>query len=143
MATSKPASVLRALLDHVAALVFSPPLPVSYPEPGEGADGEAGFEPPEDRKYLEVQFFPNDPAWRGLSAGKMDQGLLQIGVVWPKRQGLIAPLEVVGVVEAHFAKETTLFHGGFKVTVTSDPSHSAALDEPDAVKIPVTIPWKA
>ena len=104
--TDKPAQIAKALLDHVATLkIGNPPLPIAMPEHADG------FKPPADGKYLEVRYFPNATAWEGLSAGLMDQGLLQITVVWPKNEGIITPNQIAGQVVAHMPKNRVLFEG--------------------------------
>lgn len=138
MATAKDACVLRALMDHAKLLeTTGPQLPVSFPEPA------TPFNKPADGKWLEFQFFPNDLKWQGLTSGRLDQGLVQLGVCWPKYQGLVAPTEAVGQVKAHFAKNTVLFHNGWKVTLNAEPRQAQQLDQPDGVKIPVIIAWQA
>jgi len=140
MATGKPAQTYDALMARCATMTIgSPALPIAYPEPGEE------FNPPTDAidgKYLDVRYFPNRPAWEGVSDGLLDQGFLQVSVVWPKNQGLVAPLEAAGQVVAHFTKSTSLVSGSTKVTISGEPSIQT-LSEPDRVIVPVVIPWTA
>lgn len=140
-ATGKPAQVIEALFNHAATLsVGSPALPIAFPEqPG-------GFDPATDApdgKYLEVRIFPNRPAWEGVTHGKLDQGLLQVTVVWPKNKGLIEAGEAAGEVMAHFAKDTVLRSGETGVKVSKEPWASPPLSEDHELRVPVTIPWTA
>lgn len=138
-ATGKIAQVLDALLAQVDTLnVTSPDLPVAKPE--------LSFDPKEqatDGKHLEVAFFPNRPAWEGVSAGVMDQGLLQIAVIWPKNQGLIAPVEIAEGIKAHFPKGLVLTSGTTQVKISRAPWVAQPLIERDRVSVPVTISWTA
>jgi hypothetical protein len=78
-----------------------------------------------------------------VSAGVLDQGLLQVSVVWPKNQGLIAPNEAAADVMAHFAKNTVLVSGETRVRIHQEPYTAPPLSDADKVTIPVTIPWAA
>jgi hypothetical protein len=143
MPTGKPAQIMDALFARALLMATQgPTLPVSLPEQFDPAT-QKGFEPPADGKYLTVQFFPNVPAWQGLASGRIDQGLLQVTVIWPKNEGVIKPAEKAQAVIDHFAKSTELFSGATKVTISGEPWASAPLPETHAVSIPVTIPWRA
>lgn len=113
------------------------PLPVSYPE------GAETFTPPADGRYYEVRFFPNRHAWEGVSSGMLGQGLLQINVVWPKNQGVIAPYAAAKEAKLLFHKGLSLFGAGVKVSIANEPTDDAPLSEGSEVKIPVTIRWDA
>lgn len=130
--------VYKALMAKVAALVITPDaLPVSYPEPVEQ------FDPPVGGKYLQADLFLNAHAWQGLSAGHLKQGLLQVMVVWPRGQGLVAPKAVAAQIVTHFASGTVMTSGAAKVKVTGDPVEASPLYEPTSVSIPISIPWTA
>ena len=130
-----PADIASALLARCATLsVGSPALPIAYPEAAET------FSPPSDGKYLEVSYFSNRPAWEGLASGRMDQGLLQVTVVWPKNKGIVAPSRHASEVMAHFPKGLALADG---VRVSGQPYAASPLTDTSDVRIPVTIPWVA
>lgn len=137
-ATTKASQVMAALFARAALLETSGPnLRVSFPE------AKPPFTPPANGKYLRVTIFPNVPKWQGCTDGIMDQGLLQVSVVWPKEQGIIEPTNVVGQVKQHFAKGTTLISGSTKVKIGSEPWHSSNMVEDISSVIHVTIPWTA
>lgn len=137
--SGKAAQIPDALLARVLTLsIGSPPLPISLPD--------MGFDPAADApdgKYLEVAYFPNRPAWQGISSGVVDQGFLQINVVWKPGAGIIAPMEAVAQVKAHFAKGTELISGSTKVKLTVEPWESGPIIAPDKTLTQITIPWKA
>lgn len=139
MSTGKAAQIPDALLARCLTLVTgSPTLPLALPD--------IEFDPKVDApngKYLAVEYFPNRPAWEGLSAGKLDQGLLQITVHWPRGAGIIAPLEVVETIKTHFAKGVVLTSGATNVKLAREPWASAPLIEPTETCTPITIPWNA
>src|SRR5690606_19875928 len=132
------ADIAEALLARCATLeVGSPALPIAYPE------DPSGFEPPADGKYLEVSLFANVPRWQAINTGKMDQGLLQVTVVWPANQGVIEPMAAADAVKAHFAKGTPLRHGTANVKISGDPWAASPLSEDSELRVPVTVPWTA
>lgn len=128
------ADIYVALMERVATLsIGSPALPISYPETTES------YDPPADGMYLEVLDFPNRPFWEGLTDGRVDQGLLQINVVWPQNEGLVAPKAAADAVIAHFPKGLRLG----SVKITAQPWQGSPLIGDHDVKVAVTIPWKA
>jgi hypothetical protein len=136
--STKAALIPDALLIRVATMTIgSPPLPIAMPEQA------TTFAPPTDGKYLEVRYFTNQAAWEGLSTGVLDQGLLQVTVVWPKNKGLIAPLEAAGLVAAHMPKGLLLFHAGAKIKINREPRIAAPLIEDTEVRVPVVFSWVA
>lgn len=133
---ASPDLIADALLARCATLsIGSPALPIAYPD--------KPFKPAVDApdgKYVEVALFFNRPAWEGVASGKVDQGLLQITVVWPRNAGVIKPLEAVAEVMAHFPKALALSNG---VKVSAEPYAASPIIEGSETRIPVTIPWMA
>lgn len=137
--SGKDAQIYDALMARVGTMnLRSPAIPVSCPDvtfdPAVGAT---------DGKYIEVAYFPNRPAWEGLAAGELSQGLLQITVVWPRGAGLVAPLEVAAGIKSHFAKTTVMVSGTTKVKVSAEPWAAAPLIDDSETRTPVTISWTA
>lgn len=133
------AAVRTVLVQRMEELVLDPSIEVAYPEPPET------LKPPPTDRYLEVSLFSNAPRFEGmsLSDGVLDQGLLQVTIVWPKNHGLDEPLKVADAVRAHFAAQQSLFGAGVKVKITGQPWIASPLTDPSEVRIPVTIPWTA
>ena len=132
------ADIADALLARAATLsVGSPALPIAMPE--------MGFDPKvsaTDGKYLEVLIFFNRHAWVGLSAGALKQGLLQVTVVWPPREGTVDAAAAAQEVIDHF-KGQTMRSGSVTVKVTEEPSPSGPLTDDSELRVPVTIVWTA
>lgn len=132
------ADIAEALFIRCNALaVGSPNLPIAWPEP------ETAFDPPADGRYLIVQDFTNRPRWEGLTSGRLDQGLLQITVVWPKGQGVLAPKTAADQVLAHFAKGLPMTSGAAQVKVSAEPWQASPMSDDISVSIHITIPWTA
>lgn len=133
------ADIFDALMQRVTSLeVGSPALPIALPE--------VSFKPQTDApqgKYLDVSDFPNRPLWEGLSDGRIDQGLLQITVVWPKGRGLVQPKAAADAVIAHFPKGLVLAHGSARVKISAQPWQAQPIIGTSELRIPVTISWVA
>lgn len=130
------AGVFDALLARCSELsVGSPALPVAYPE--------ITFTPPADSRWLEVRIFANQKAWQSISGGGMGQGLLQVTVVWPKNEGLVAPGQIADAVAGHFPNGLALFSGGHRVTLIGEPTPMSPNSDGPQVRLPVTIAWTA
>lgn len=128
--------VRRALAARLETLAHSPALPIAWPEAGQTFSATSG-------PYLQVDLFFNRPRWEGLSEGVLDQGLMQVTVVWPKNQGLHGALGAAEAIRAHFAPPRVLRHGGTGVKISGQPWTASPLSEPSEVRVPVTIPWTA
>lgn len=139
-ATGKPAQIAEALFERVLTLTTT--LPIIWPEQLDAPNPDIQTTG-EGQARLEVAVFYNRPAWEGVSSGALDQGLLQITVVWPKNRGVIKPMEVVGTVLEHFPTGHPMFSGTTKVRVSGAPWASSPISETNEVRIPVTIPWTA
>lgn len=124
-----PSAIYDALLTRCGTLPG--PYPTSYPN--------QSFTPPPDAPYLQAEVFPNRPRWQALGPGRMDQGLLQITIVSPIRDGLIPIAEIADVVLAHFPKGQK-FDG---VRVSGEPWVAQPIIEASEIRLPVTIPWSA
>lgn len=131
-----PAVVAGLLLARCETLsVGSPKMPVAMPD--------VAFSPPADGCYLRVDLFSNAPFWEGLTTGRVDQGLLQITVVWPKGKGVIKPRQAAAQVMAHFPKGLKLFGPATRVTVNREPWAASPILEDTETLTPITISWTA
>lgn len=131
------AKIADALLTYLGTLsVGSPALPIAMPE--------VKFNPPSSGKYLEARFLPNRPATRVIAFDGPDQhqGLLQVSVIWPKGQGIIAASEIANEVVKHFRRGTVIAADDLRVRIYETPWESPPLDEPNRMQVPVTVPWQ-
>lgn len=110
-------------------------LPVAMPD--------ASFTPPSDGRYLRVSLFHNAPVWEGLASGRMDQGLLQITVVWPRGRGAVAARLIAQRIIGEFPKGLTLRAQGVRVRISGQPWAGSPILDDAATLVPVTIPWMA
>jgi len=135
MPLTPDAAILDALSYHLSLFTASPALPVAYPG--------IAFTPPADGRYLDATFLPNRPANEpvGFNHQIVRRGLFQIAVLWPVGVGQVAPVDIGGQVAAHFARGTVIRRNGVVVSVLNAPWTSPPLQEPDRVRVPVTISW--
>lgn len=131
-----PAIVAGLLLARCETLnVGAPKLPIAMPD--------VAFPPPADGRYLRVDLFSNAPFWEGLTSGRIDQGLLQVTVVWPKGKGLIVQRRAAKQVMEHFAKGLKLFGPATRVTINREPWAASSIPGDVSTETPVTISWTA
>lgn len=136
-ATTTEGKIADALLRKLAALTFSPAIRVAYPN--------IPFTPNGTEAYLEAALIPNENT--RVCIGHDDpvqrQGLLQVTVVAPSAGGVIAPMDIAGAVVAHFASGTRIDAGtGIDLEISEQPSVTQFRDE-SALRVPVTIPYRA
>ena len=136
MAAGTDAIIFKALTDRLLAMPEV--LPVAAPNivfPPAGQQTPA--------KYLRLAFLPNQT--RQITVGddpQQKRGLIQVSVVWPVGQGIIAALDVADQVIDHFMNQT-LFASGVRITISSEPWAAGPLQDGDRVQVPVTIPYIA
>lgn len=134
-----PAIVAGVLLARCETLnVGTPKMPVAMPD--------VTFDPAvkaPDGRYLRADLFSNAPFWEGLTSGRIDQGLLQITVVWPKGKGLIVQRRAAQQVMDHFAKGLKLFGPATRVSINREPWAAAPIKGDVSTETPITISWTA
>lgn len=131
-----PAEVAKAILDRCATLNYgSPKMKIAMPD--------VAFKPETGKPYFRVDLFSNAPFWQGLTSGRIDQGLLQITVVWPKGQGVIKAKQAAKAVMNHFPKGLRLYGPGVRVSVSGEPWDATPLPGDTTTETPVTIPFRA
>lgn len=128
-------NIEAALLARVATLETTPALPVAWPNitftPGTGP-------------YLRVDHLPNATT-RFLLKGSdphLRQGILQLTVVAPLRQGPSPGTKLAGAVAAHFPADLALFSGGIKVRISKAPSIAPAMKTDVSWDVPVSVTYE-
>lgn len=136
-----PAVVAELLLVRAALMeTQGPALPVAMPD--------VPFQPPVDGQggalpYLRIDLFSNPPFWEGLASGRIDQGLLQVTVVWPEGEGIVAGRRAASDVMAHFYKGLRLFGPATRVSINKEPWAASPITEASETLTPITISWTA
>lgn len=139
-AATKLIQIQALLFEFVASLADGLGLDAAWPEvayaPAVGAAGQI-------KPYLKVDLLPNRPAWEGIASGRLDQGILQLTLVWPPGAGLLQPGIYVGQIIANFPKGLRLSAQDVSVKVTAETWAAAPITEPDRAMHPITISWTA
>lgn len=138
MSLGTEAAIFDALMAKMAAFSHSPAVDVAYPG--------ISFTPSDGEAYLEVTHLPNNTAALAVASDgvQQHQGLLQVSVMWPSDgRGHMPALELADAVASHFAKGTDLYSNGVKVRIPTRPSIASPLQEPDRVRLPITIEYIA
>jgi hypothetical protein len=137
MATSTEARIMRLLFDVLDDMTGDAgALPIAWPN--------KSFEPPNDKKFLRVDFIPNrvDRLEIASDGAHQMRGLLQISVMWPLDDGLDGPLDIAGAIVAAYPADLTLWDGDLRVRVYQRPAVAGAIVEDKRVMIPVTVLWE-
>lgn len=141
MTLATKAALIQALLfDYVSGVAAGLALPVAWPEvtfePEAGDDGQM-------KPFLRVDLFTNRPAWEGVAAGRLDQGILQLTVVWPAGAGIVQPTIIAGQILSNFPKAMRLSANDVRVKITAEPWIASPITESDRASYPITITWAA
>lgn len=135
MADYSETKVMDALFARLAALTFSPALPVAWPN--------RAFTPPADRKWLQANEIPASTTPFTLYGDASDHvGLMQVDVFRPLNEGIGAAKEIAAAICAHFRPPLLLSSDGVKVK-TTQATPGPILVDGDAIKLPVTIRYRA
>lgn len=140
MATAVEQKINAALLSRLAALTFTPAIPVETPN--------KNFTPPNPpARHFRVSIFRN-PTSRPAFRTKVINGLMQVSVFSPLNEGPAPADELAGSIVSHFDPSNPwLTSEG--VTVRMDPGSppyaGSAMRDPDGAywMVPVTIRWFA
>lgn len=112
-----------------------PILPVAFPD--------APFTPPANDRYLRCDLFTNAPAWEGLKSGRLDQGLLQVSVIWPRNTGAIEIRKAVSDVLAFWPKGLILSGRDTRLRINREPWAASPIIEDHQTSVPITVSWVA
>lgn len=136
MAESVEAKISDLLLGHLAEFPESPALPIAWPG--------LPFTPPSGT-YLEATLIPNTNVNRGLGTDDSTQfrGILQVAVMAPANEGIIAATEIASLIADHFDRGASIQEGTLRVKIEGRPSIAPYMQEPDRLRVPVSIRWHA
>lgn len=128
--------IAKILLDRALVMTFTPEPSIPVYDVMQQTPAVAGA-------HVEAQFLPNESTELsvGNDAPKWHQGFLQMTVVWPAGEGVVAPSLYVDQIIEHWKKGTTLFGTGFKLRVNRTPWDGQPFKDGKWVRIPVSIPY--
>lgn len=113
------ASILAALNAQLASLVFSPSIPVSYPN--------IDFTPPassKTAKYLRVTHLPADTFYQGIAYDSSNKyaGLYQVDIFVGNNAGEPAATAIAEAIINQFKRGTRLTKNNFTIEIQDPPS---------------------
>lgn len=88
--------------------------------------------------FLQSKLFRNVPAWQGMSGGRLDQGLFQVDVVWPRGKD---PAGAMAAIDQIVLNKLQGQYLGGRVKVQKAAWAASPLVESDRTIHPITIPW--
>lgn len=126
-------AIIRALQQGTIAAVAAsttPALPVKYLEV------DADWQEPDDGKWLELVWIPNNRTNDFWSKAKNYQGLFRLVLHWPNNGGgVYAPLSVIGSI-ADWFDQGKMLSG---VQIVELPNFTGAIAQPSETLYPVSI----
>lgn len=127
--------ILEALQKGVTAAVATsilPTLPVKY-------HGRI-WTIPNDGKWLEIVYIPNNVNGEFWNTGKTYRGLFRLILHWPLLdEGSYTPMNVAASVASHFAIGKDFQCEGVQVKIYQEPDLTGAIEAPPEELFPVTI----
>lgn len=135
MANGIEAKIYNALAYRLSQLVFSPSIPVAWPN--------VQFSVPVSNKWLQLHEFPAPTVALSVGHDGTNQytGFIQISVFWPLNTGLVQPNEIASSIISHFKRGTRITLDG--VTVETTQAYRSRAIYEDRVMIPVTINYRS
>lgn len=135
MANGIEAKIYNALAWHLSQLVFSPAIPVAWPN--------IDFTPPSSGKWIRLHQIPAPTVPLSVDTGGANEylGVTQISVFWPLNTGLVQPKEVAAQIIDHFSRGTRIERESVTVEITQ--AYCSAPIYEDRVMIPVTIFYRS
>lgn len=128
-------AILSALQKGVTAAVAqsdNPALPVKYLL--------KGFTVPQDQKWLEIIWIPNNRSGDFLGAEKNHRGILRLVLHWPNTSGAVyEPIALFASITRYFSKGKLL--SGVQIYATADPA--GLIEEGDETLFPVAIYYQS
>lgn len=137
-------NINKALLDRVASLVLTNPLPVSWPNKAFPGKTALDVEIPMPPSYIEVDIQAHqnermfldgaDPFWR--------TGFLQLMLVTPFDRGHDEPMEVAGEIADYFPADLKLVSENVVVKVSGAPDIARGYQTGISWNIPITVNYE-
>ncbi len=128
--------ILQALQQKVTAAVLAssvPTLPVKYVGPH--------MDPPNDGKWLEIVFLPNNTADQYWGEEESYRGSLRLILHWPNNgQGAYAPLDLIMQIGRVFGKHEVI---AGKVKITDKAKTNPPVEDGNETLYPVTLRYES
>lgn len=101
------------------------------------------FTPPDDGKWLELVYIPNNISGEFWSSGKTYRGLFRLLLHWPMNEmGVYDGLKVIESVADYFAKGSDFVSNGANVRIYDHPDLTDTLEQPPEILFPVSVRYQ-
>lgn len=102
------------------------------------------FDIPDDQKYLEVVFIPNNQSDRYWGEEQLYQGTFRLVLHWKNDdKGVYEPMNVARSVASYFTKTNALRTGGFGVNITQVPKLTGVIEAGHESLFPVSMSYRS
>lgn len=102
------------------------------------------FDIPDDQKYLEVVFIPNNQSDRYWGEEQLYQGTFRLVLHWKNDdKGVYEPMNVAQSVASYFTKTNALRTGGFGVNITQVPKLTGVIEAGHESLFPVSMSYRS
>lgn len=102
------------------------------------------FDIPDDQKYLEVVFIPNNQSDRYWGEEQLYQGTFRLVLHWKNDdKGVYEPMNVVRSIALYFTKTNALRTGNFGVNITQIPKLTGVIEAGHESLFPISISYRS
>lgn len=135
--TTPEGYIYEALCVRLQSLVLSPVTPIQWPN--------LDFTPPEDRRYLRVQYLPNESERYLIDSDGPHRhvGIFQVTVVLQLQDGILRARDVASAVASHFSADTRMSYGGVVVRSMKRPSVAVSMNDGADLLTPVSVEYES
>ena len=101
------------------------------------------FNPPDDGKYIEIVYIPNNINGEFWSSGKTYRGLFRLILHWGLfEQGAYEPLRFFASVTQYFSIGEVFQYSGVSVKITAEPDLTGVIENAPDLMYPLTIRYE-
>lgn len=101
------------------------------------------YTPKDGIPYQDVFLMPAAPDNSEFGPGHIEQGILQINLMYPLMKGTKDSSVRVGLIRDQFFRGASFTNGGVKVTIEKTPEVSGGREESGRWMTPIKIRWRA
>lgn len=127
----------EALSNRLKSLVLDPVMPIQWP------DGD--FVVPGNRRYLRVQFLPNETLRVVIDSDGPHQhmGIFQITINLPLKTRVLEAVDIGSAIASHFSADTKMIYAGVMVRSTKKPTVAPSMPDGADLLTPVSVEYES
>ena len=102
------------------------------------------FEPPNDQRYVECVFIPNNAQNTFWGRERLYQGVFRLLLHWHiDGMGYYPPMNALASVANYFNKDRVLMNGSTRVQIYNEPDFGATIENGHEIIFPVSIAYRS